>query len=298
MYPQSTSVLTQWLILCFCMCPAVKEAAVQRRHNLYRDSMILSNSDPNLNLLGETSPVDWTAKFGGDEPEGSVGSGTAGGGSARKRRQVVSMIQLDGVPLPYESCLEVPGVELIPEEDTEVSEGKKGDQRNDEEDVGPPHSPKSPDSVDEIRDLINPVVEVVLPVAKEDTQDMANGTKPISGTITMEDGLQEQMTHVTTMVEDVPRKSPQDKISPQTLLQQLVGSKNKEADKEHQEEAAIKDAIEEIEIAVQEGDRERIAEVAKSDLESSPPMATDSSISHLNGEDKIIDPVDVEVILA
>lgn len=276
------------------MCPAVKEAAVQRRHNLYRDSMILSNSDPNLNLLGETSEVDWTTKFGGNELDGSVGSGTAGGGSGRKRRQVVSMIQLDGVPLPYESCLEVPGVELIPEEDTDVSEGNKEDESNDEEDQGPPESPKSPDSVDEIRDLINPVVEVVLP---DNQQDMANGTKPITGTITTEDGLQEQVTHVTTTVEDVPRKSPQDKMSPQMLLQQLVGGKNQEADKEHQEEAAIKNAIKEIEIAVQEDDRKRIAEVAKSDLESSPPLATDSS-SHLNGEDKIIDPVDVEVILA
>uniref|UniRef100_A0A7N6A4H8 PH domain-containing protein n=1 Tax=Anabas testudineus TaxID=64144 RepID=A0A7N6A4H8_ANATE len=274
---------------------AVKEAAVQRRHNLYRDSIILSNSDPNLNLLGETSPVDWTTKFGGDEPEGSFCGGMAEGGSGKKRRQVVSMIQLDGVPLPYESCLEVPGVELIPEEDTDVSDGKKEDLGKDEEPLPP--EPRSPDSVDEIRDLINPVVEVVLPVSKENQSDVANGMKPVTGTITMEDGVQEQITHVTTMVDDVPRKSPQDKMSPQTILQQLVGSKKQEAEKEHQEEAAIKNAIEEIEIAVQEDDRERIAEVAKSDLESSPPPAKDSS-SHLNGEEKIIDPVDVEVILA
>ncbi|CAF90771.1 unnamed protein product, partial [Tetraodon nigroviridis] len=51
---------------------AVKEAAVQRRHNLYRDSLVLTNSDPNLQLLGESN-------------------------------------SLDGVTLPYESCLEVPG---------------------------------------------------------------------------------------------------------------------------------------------------------------------------------------------
>ncbi|XP_010123619.1 PREDICTED: niban-like protein 1, partial [Chlamydotis macqueenii] len=31
---------------------AVKEAAVQRKHNLYRDSMVMHNSDPNLHLLG------------------------------------------------------------------------------------------------------------------------------------------------------------------------------------------------------------------------------------------------------
>uniref|UniRef100_A0AAQ5ZQ45 PH domain-containing protein n=1 Tax=Amphiprion ocellaris TaxID=80972 RepID=A0AAQ5ZQ45_AMPOC len=110
---------------------AVKEAAVQRRHNLYRDSIILTNSDPNLHLLGETPGVDWAAKFGGEEPDGSVEAEERGSG--RRRKQVVSMIQLDGFTLPYESCLEVPG------------------------------DPKSPDSVNEIRDLINPVVEVVLP---------------------------------------------------------------------------------------------------------------------------------------
>uniref|UniRef100_A0A8C4F116 Niban apoptosis regulator 2a n=1 Tax=Dicentrarchus labrax TaxID=13489 RepID=A0A8C4F116_DICLA len=233
---------------------AVKEAAVQRRHNLYRDSIILTNSDPNLHLLGENPSVDWATKFGGDELEGSVNvGGIEGGGSGKRRRQVVSMIQLDGVPLPYESCLEVPGVELIPEEDAEMSEGL-------EEDMGLPEDPKSPDSVNEIRDLINPVVEMVLPV----------------------------VTHVTTV-----------KSSPQTILQQLIGSKKQEED-----------------------DSERIAEVSatNSDYESSPkpPLATDSSYSgfqsptnegldegepqpitnSLNGEDKIIDPVEVEVLLA
>uniref|UniRef100_A0AAQ6A343 PH domain-containing protein n=1 Tax=Amphiprion ocellaris TaxID=80972 RepID=A0AAQ6A343_AMPOC len=118
---------------------AVKEAAVQRRHNLYRDSIILTNSDPNLHLLGETPGVDWAAKFGGEEPDGSVEAEERGSG--RRRKQVVSMIQLDGFTLPYESCLEVPG------------------------------DPKSPDSVNEIRDLINPVVEVVLPVTEEGKKD-------------------------------------------------------------------------------------------------------------------------------
>uniref|UniRef100_A0A669CD46 Niban apoptosis regulator 2a n=1 Tax=Oreochromis niloticus TaxID=8128 RepID=A0A669CD46_ORENI len=99
---------------------AVKEAAVQRRHNLYRDSIILTNSDPNLHLLGENPQVDWATKFGGDEPEGPVSSADEGRVFGRRRKQVVSMIQPDGVPLPYESCLEVPGVELIPEEDAEM----------------------------------------------------------------------------------------------------------------------------------------------------------------------------------
>uniref|UniRef100_A0A8D0D3X8 Niban apoptosis regulator 2a n=1 Tax=Sander lucioperca TaxID=283035 RepID=A0A8D0D3X8_SANLU len=298
---------------------AVKDAALQRRHNLYRDSMILTNSDPNLHLLGENPQVDWATRFGGDEPEGSVGGGRVeGGGSGSRRRQVVSMIQLDGVPLPFESCLEVPGVELIPEEDAEMLEGN-------EEDRGPPGEPKSPDSVHGIRDLINPVVEMVLPVSQESPSDVSTRTEPTTGTVTMQDGLQEHVTHVTTVVEDFPRKSLRDKTSPQAILQQLVGSRKQEADKEHQEEAAIKNAIEEIEIAVQEDERERITEVSAADLdgESSlrPPLASDFSSRNdsgfqsqtnegldedepqpipngLNGEDKVIDPVEVEVVLA
>ncbi|XP_045893079.1 protein Niban 2a [Micropterus dolomieu] len=306
---------------------AVKEAAVQRKHNLYRDSMVLNNSDPNLLLLGESPQVDWASKFGADESEGSV-DGVKGGSSGRRRRQVVSMIQLDGLPLPYESCLEVPGVELIPEEDGEISEGKeenrgadkKGQVKKEEEkDLGPSEDPKSPDSVDEIRYLIHPVVEVGLPVSTQSQSDMTNKTEPTTGTITTKDGVQEDVTHVITLVEDVPRKSPCDKLSPQTILQQLVGSKKQEAEEGHQEEAAIKNAIEEIEIAVQGDDSEQVAAVpaAQSDYESSPTPATATdSGSHgdsclhsptnegldvtnsLNGEDKIIDPVEVEVFLA
>ncbi|XP_053195391.1 protein Niban 2a [Scomber japonicus] len=305
---------------------AVKEAAVQRRHNLYRDSIILTNSDPNLHLLGESPSVDWATKFGGDEPEGSLGGGIEEGGSGRRRRQIVSMIQLEGLPLAYESCLEVPGVELIPEEvDAEVSESME-EEEEDEEDLGLSEDPKSPDSVNEIRGLINPVVEMVIPVPKENQSDMTNGMEPTNATVVVDDGVQEDVSHVTTLVEeDVPRKSPQSKTSPQTILQQLVGSKKQEDDKELQEEAAIQNGIKEMEIAAQEGDSERIAEVcaAVSDSESSPqpPLATDSHphddsgfqspsnegldegkpqpvINGLNGEDNIIDPVEVEVLLA
>ncbi|XP_062411062.1 protein Niban 2a [Sardina pilchardus] len=160
---------------------AVKEAAVQRRHNLYRDSIIMTNSDPNLHLLGE-NPVDWSQEYGGEEDDqdgSSVMIRDAGqGGSGRKRRQVVSMIQLDGMPLPYESCMEVPGVEGIPEENEAMME----DVESESPDV--PSSPTtttttaasglmeatmpfcepepdSPDSIQEIRTLINPVVEMV-----------------------------------------------------------------------------------------------------------------------------------------
>lgn len=299
----------------------MKEAAVQRRHNLYRDSIILTNSDPNLHLLGETPPVDWVAKFGGDEPESSVdGGGIEGGGSGKRRRQVVSMIQLDGLPLPYESCQEVPGVELIPEEDAEVSEDKGEEQGEHEDNLGP----KSPDSVNEIRDLINPVVEMVVPVSEETPSDVTSDTEPTTRTIVAEDGVEEDVTHVTTVVEGVPSKSLKDRSSPQTILQELTGRKTQEADKEPQEETAIKNATEEVETAVQEEECEQIAEVlaAESDSESSPkpPLATDSSLggdsgfqsptndgldegepqavsNGLNRGDKIMDPEEVDVVL-
>ena len=112
------------------LSPAVREAAVQRRHQLYRDSIILNNSDPSLDLLGtgeNSSSVDWAAKFGsesGDDAPGVVGGGASG---RRRRQQVVSMIQLDNLPLPFESCLDVPGVELIPEEAEDNEEGDDSD---------------------------------------------------------------------------------------------------------------------------------------------------------------------------
>uniref|UniRef100_A0A6Q2X0L8 PH domain-containing protein n=1 Tax=Esox lucius TaxID=8010 RepID=A0A6Q2X0L8_ESOLU len=139
---------------------AVKEAAVQRKHNLYRDSMILTNSDPNLHLLGNNPSVDWATQFGGGE-EGPEGHLRGGGGSSRKRRQVVSMIQLDDMgPLPYESCLEVPGVDFIPEEgEMEMEEEMEAKH---EERV----TSMDPD-VEEIRLLINPVVEMVVPASTE-----------------------------------------------------------------------------------------------------------------------------------
>ncbi|KAJ0019796.1 hypothetical protein NQD34_007365 [Periophthalmus magnuspinnatus] len=107
---------------------AVKEAAVQRRHNLYRDSIVLSNSDPSLHLLGENPSIDWAKEYG-EEPkdDGESKSDSTDGGeegdSQRKRRmkQVVSMIQVDGNPMIPESCLEAPGVEDIPEEEENES---------------------------------------------------------------------------------------------------------------------------------------------------------------------------------
>uniref|UniRef100_A0A8C1HAR7 Niban apoptosis regulator 2a n=1 Tax=Cyprinus carpio carpio TaxID=630221 RepID=A0A8C1HAR7_CYPCA len=59
---------------------AVKEAVVQRRHNLYRDSMVLTNSDPNLHLLGEDT-IDWAGQIRGVKGE------RQGGEVANRKRQ-------------------------------------------------------------------------------------------------------------------------------------------------------------------------------------------------------------------
>lgn len=99
----------------------MKEAAVQRKHNLYRDSIVLTNSDPNLHLLGENPQIDWAEEFSKQEAADGGRSGDTAAASGHKKRrmkQVVSMIQVDGSGpgLPHESCMEVPGVQDIPEE--------------------------------------------------------------------------------------------------------------------------------------------------------------------------------------
>ncbi|KAM6183482.1 protein Niban 2 [Erethizon dorsatum] len=87
---------------------AVKEAAVQRKHNLYRDSVVLHNSDPNLHLLAEGAPIDWGEEYS-DSGDGSGGSPSPaapeGGTLSEKRRrakQVVSVVQDEEVGLPLE----------------------------------------------------------------------------------------------------------------------------------------------------------------------------------------------------
>lgn len=263
----------------------MKEAAVQRRHNLYRDSLILTNSDPNLQLLGENPSVEWSTKFGGDEVEGSVDAAEVKeGSSSRRRKEVVSMIQLDGVPLPYESCLEVPGVELIPEENAEMTGGKDGGKANEDLDLS--DDPKSPDSVNEIRGLINPMLEMVLPASernqKEDSLKRV-GTEIRTGTVVTEDGLKEDITHLTTKVETVSRKSVRDKSSPQAILQELKGIRKHEVDKP--EEMVLESTSEETEVRPDASEQTAEVSAAESDSESSPksPLVTDSSLGSDSG---------------
>ncbi|XP_071337949.1 protein Niban 2b [Trachinotus anak] len=115
---------------------AVKEAAVQRRHNLYRDSIVLSNSDPSLHLLGENPSIDWAKEHGGakEEADGagenSEADGESEGGESQKKRrmkQIVSMIKVEDSPvLSTESCVEVPSNNNILEKDEDEAE-KDGD---------------------------------------------------------------------------------------------------------------------------------------------------------------------------
>ncbi|KAM7094178.1 protein Niban 2 [Molossus nigricans] len=110
---------------------AVKEAAVQRKHNLYRDSVVLHNSDPNLHLLAGDSPIDWGEEYGGSggvsgdsgSPSSSVPEAATTSEKRRRAKQVVSVVQDEEAGLPFEA-----GPELL--------------------------SPASLDSVTEVRDLL------------------------------------------------------------------------------------------------------------------------------------------------
>ncbi|XP_018408830.1 PREDICTED: niban-like protein 1 [Nanorana parkeri] len=87
---------------------AVKDAATQRKHNLFRDSMVLRNSDPNLHLLEDGPPINWTEDYSNNTE--------SSGGRHGRSRQVVSLIQDDDAPEYLESCQESPANENIPEE--------------------------------------------------------------------------------------------------------------------------------------------------------------------------------------
>ncbi|KAM9392487.1 protein Niban 2-like isoform 2-T2 [Pholidichthys leucotaenia] len=116
---------------------AVKEAAVQRRHNLYRDSIVLTNSDPNLHLLAENASIDWAGEYGGEggaaeqeEEEQEEVDGEGGGQKRRRVKQVVSMIQVEG---PAELSAEALGVGNIPEEEEEEEKTPPDVTNNSEE---------------------------------------------------------------------------------------------------------------------------------------------------------------------
>ncbi|XP_037735681.1 protein Niban 2 [Chelonia mydas] len=141
---------------------AVKEAAVQRKHNLYRDSMVMHNSDPNLHLLGEGMPIDWGEEFG-SQPDSDP--------SAEKRhraRQVVSVIHDDEGALPYEA-----GAEVLMHQ---VSQEELGSE---ELEACPAlAAPGSPDSTQGIRGMLVKefCVETPVPAREEAKEPLTNGT--------------------------------------------------------------------------------------------------------------------------
>lgn len=102
---------------------------MQRKHNLYRDSMVLHNSDPNLHLLAEGAPIDWGEQYS-DSGDGSDSGGSPCPSEAatltekrRRAKQVVSVVQDEESGLPFEAGSEPP-------------------------------SPASPDNVTELRGLL------------------------------------------------------------------------------------------------------------------------------------------------
>ncbi|KAI1232051.1 hypothetical protein IHE44_0007102 [Lamprotornis superbus] len=143
---------------------AVKEAAVQRKHNLYRDSMVMHNSDPNLHLLGEGLAIDWSEEYSG-QPEAE---------RRRRAKQVVSVIQDDEGALPY-------GAEAL------LQPGSPEARQPEEAQPGLPPSPG--DAVKEIQEAL----------AQESLGDGAAQERLMNGTDTSgaseEGGLPKGMAH-------------------------------------------------------------------------------------------------------
>ncbi|KAJ7308012.1 hypothetical protein JRQ81_008512 [Phrynocephalus forsythii] len=134
---------------------AVKEAAVQRKHNLYRDSIVMHNSDPNLHLLMEGTPIDWEEEFG--SPADSDPSEE----KRRRAKQVMSVIQADeGAPPHDVSSLEQP-----PEVDALGLSPALPTQG-------------SPESLKELRTMLVKEfkAEVPVPVGEKAEEPLSNGT--------------------------------------------------------------------------------------------------------------------------
>ncbi|XP_015276654.1 PREDICTED: niban-like protein 1 [Gekko japonicus] len=137
---------------------AVKEAAVQRKHNLYRDSIVMHNSDPNLHLLGEETPINWGEEYGG-QPDSDPSDE-----KQRRAKQVVSVIHVDEGALPYDVTSLEGSPELAEPEDLGRS----------------PSSPEpgSPGSVKELRGMLVKEfqVEAPVPVGEKAEEQLSNGT--------------------------------------------------------------------------------------------------------------------------
>ncbi|XP_003228017.1 protein Niban 2 [Anolis carolinensis] len=133
---------------------AVKEAAVQRKHNLYRDSIVMHNSDPNLHLLGEDKPINWGEEFGeGDSDQLDE--------KQRRAKQVVSVIHTDEGNVPYD----VTSLEMSPD-------------ASEPEELENSPTPGSPNSLKELRTMLVKEFQVESPiaVAGKAEEQLSNGT--------------------------------------------------------------------------------------------------------------------------
>ncbi|XP_070614837.1 protein Niban 2 [Erythrolamprus reginae] len=145
---------------------AVKEAAVQRKHNLYRDSIVMHNSDPNLHLLGDEAPINWGEEYGGESDTDPLDE------KQHRAKQVVSVIHMDENAVPYE---EVGSLERSPD----GSEPEKSDR-------GPnPEIQDSLDSVKAVRTLLVKEIEVPVLECNKAEEQLSNGAIT---TITQENG--------------------------------------------------------------------------------------------------------------
>ncbi|NWT75874.1 NIBL1 protein, partial [Prunella himalayana] len=137
---------------------AVKEAAVQRKHNLYRDSMVMHNSDPNLHLLGEGAAIDWSEEYSG-QPEAEPAAERR-----RRAKQVVSVIQDDEGALPY-------GAEALLQPGSPEARAP-----------GEAQPPSPPDAVEQIREVL---AQESLGDGAGEEERLMNGTdasaSPVSG---------------------------------------------------------------------------------------------------------------------
>ncbi|CAB1320128.1 unnamed protein product [Coregonus sp. 'balchen'] len=245
------------------------EAAVQRRHNLYRDSIVLTSSDPNLNLLGDNPAIDWAGEYGTgpEEGQGQVeveGEETGDSGEAHRRRrmkQVVSMIQLDGSPiLVNESCLEVPSVDGIPEE----REGEGEDQGAD--------APLSPEIIHQEPVKVNGTTSKKKKAPPPPVQPENSPSPALTNGSVLKGGepaaiLSEAPEVQTKILEDVTQEAEREKkfLEIESSLQDSESTAS-----------AIESAIQEIENAVQEEDNEPGVEAAAVSQETAAEVSPSS----------------------
>ncbi|NXR20552.1 NIBL1 protein, partial [Cinclus mexicanus] len=167
---------------------AVKEAAVQRKHNLYRDSMVMHNSDPNLHLLGEGLAIDWSEEYSG-QPEAEPAAERR-----RRAKQVVSVIQDDEGALPY-------GAEAL------LQPGSPE-----------PHPGVPPSPVDAVKEIREALAQESLGDGAGAEERLMNGTDPASPVPRAEPPSEAEVPHATAAPAssraDVPAEAEVPHVTP------------------------------------------------------------------------------------